>query len=328
MKVFITQTLEKEAIELLETVAEVKTSGVDRPLTREEFLDGIKDADAVIHVWHTEQMDKEALDAAPNLKIVARRGVGHDNIDSEEASRRGIYTTVTPVHTHTIADLTFGLVINAARKIHLADAFVRSGQWTEGGVWVAQKFMGYDVHHKTIGIIGFGNIGKHLAKRAKGFDMNVLYFDVNRQPEAEKELGVEYASLDTLLANSDFVSVNCALTESTRNLIDREAIAKMKNDAILVVTARGGIVDETALYEALINGELGGAGLDVFEPEPISPDNPLLKLENVVFTPHLGASVSETRVKMAVTAAEDIIRVLSGEKPVYPLVPRQSQVQS
>jgi D-3-phosphoglycerate dehydrogenase len=328
MKVFITQTLEKEAIELLETVAEVKTSGVDRPLTREEFLDGIKDADAVIHVWHTEQMDKEALDAAPNLKIIARRGVGHDNIDSKEASRRGIYTTVTPVHTHTIADLTFGLIINAARKIHLADAFVRSGQWTEGGVWVAQKFMGYDVHHKTIGIIGFGNIGKHVAKRAKGFDMNILYYDVNRQIDAEKELGVEYASLDTLLAQSDFVSINCALTESTRHLIDREAIAKMKDKSILVVSARGGIVDEKALYDALVSGKLGAAGLDVFEPEPISPDNPLLKLENVVFTPHLGASVAETRIKMAVTAAKDVVHVLTGNPPEYPLVSLESKINA
>lgn len=319
MKVFITQTLENEAIELLETVAEVKQSGVDRPLTREEFLDGIKDADAVIHVWHTENMDKEALDSAPNLKIVARRGVGHDNIDVAEAQSRGIYATVTPVHTHTIADLTFGLIINAARKIHLADAFVRSGQWTEAGIWVAKKFMGYDVHHKTLGVIGFGNIGKHVAKRGKGFDMDVLYYDVNRQPESEKELGVTYAPLDVLLAQSDFVSVNCNLTESTRNLIDAEAIAKMKNTAVLVVTARGGIVDEKALYEALTTGQLGAAGLDVFEPEPIDPNNPLLKLENVVFTPHLGASVYETRVKMAVTAAEDVIKVLQGEKPTYPL---------
>lgn len=321
MKVFVTQKFEKEAIELLEGVAEVKSSGVDRPLTREEFLDGIKDADAVILVWHTEQMDKEAYEAAPNLKIVARRGVGYDNIDVAEAKKRGIYATVTPVHTHTIADLTFGMIINAARRLHVADAFVRSGEWTEekSGTWVANRFMGFDVHHKTIGIIGFGRIGKHMAKRAKGFDMRVLYHDVNRQPDAEQELGVEYADLDTLYAQSDFISVNCALTDSSKNLINREAIEKMKQNAIIVVSARGGIVDETALYEALVAGKLGGAGLDVFEPEPISPDNPLLKLENVFFSPHMGTNVYESRVKMAVTAAEDVVRVLSGEEPIYSL---------
>lgn len=321
MKVFITQEIEKEAVDLLKTVAEVKTSGVDRPLTRQEFLDGIKDADAVILVWHTEIMDKEAFDAAPNLKIVARRGVGYDNIDVEEAKRRGIYATVTPVHTNTIADLTFGLCINAARRLHMADAFVRSGQWTEdkSGTWVAKRFMGFDVHHKTMGIIGFGRIGKHMAKRAKGFEMNVLYNDVTRQPDAEKELDVEYASLDKLFAESDFITVNCALTDSTRNLINKESISKMKKNAIIVCSARGGIVDEAALYEALVEGRLGGAGLDVFEPEPIQPDNPLLKLENVTFSPHLGTSVYESRVKMAVTAAEEVMRVFADEKPEFPL---------
>jgi D-3-phosphoglycerate dehydrogenase len=328
MKVFITQNIEQESIELLESKGiEVQTSGVDRPLSRSEFLDGIKDADAIIFVWHTEQMDKEAFEIAKNLKIIARRGVGYDNIDLEEAKKRNIFVTVTPVHTHTIADLTFGLLINAARKIHLADAFVRNGEWTEGGVWVARKFMGYDIHHKKIGIIGLGKIGKNMAKRAKGFDMEVAYFDVNRQPEAEEELGITYSSLDELLAESDFISINCALTESTRNLINGEAINKMKNTAILVVSARGGIVDESALYKALTEGKLGGAGLDVFDPEPIQADNPLLKLDNVVFTPHLGASVQETRVLMAVTAAEEVLRVLKNEQPKFPLFNFNSEVK-
>lgn len=321
MKVFVTQEFEKEAIEMLEKVAEVKTSGVERPLTRAEFLEGIKDADAVILVWHTEVVDKEALDSAPNLKIVARRGVGYDNIDFKEANKRGVYTTVAPVHTNTIADLTFGLLINAARRLHVADSFVRSGEWTKEktGTWVAKRFMGFDVHHKTIGIIGFGRIGKHMAKRAKGFEMRVLYYDVNRQLDAEKELGVEYATLEQLYAESDFITVNCALTESSRHMINREAINKMKKNAIIVCSARGGIIDEVALYDALKEGRLGGAGLDVFEPEPIEPDNPLLQLENVVFSPHMGTNVQESRVKMAVTAAEEVIRVLKGEEPEYPI---------
>jgi D-3-phosphoglycerate dehydrogenase len=320
MKVFITQPLEQEANDLLKAAGfDVVCSGVNRPLTRQEFLDGISDAHAVIFVWHTEQLDKEALDHAPNLKIAARRGVGYDNIDIEETRRRGIQVTVTPVHTHTIADLTFGLLINAARKLHHADNFVRTGQWTEAGTWVAQRFMGYDVSYKTIGIIGFGKIGKHMAKRAFGFDMDVLYYDVHRQPEVEAEMGVKYATLDELYARSDFISINCALTDSTKKMIDRAAISKMKNTAVIVVSARGGIIDEDALYEALSTGKLGAAGLDVFEEEPVDPNHPLLKLENTAFSPHLGTSVQETRVRMAVTAAHDVIRVLNAESPVYPL---------
>jgi D-3-phosphoglycerate dehydrogenase len=321
MKVFITQPLEKEAITLLENAGiEAVCSRVSRPLTRTEFLDGISDADGVIFVWHTEILDKEALDHAPKLKIAARRGVGYDNIDIAEAERRGIEVTVTPVHTHTIADLTFGLMLNAARKLHHADVFVRSGQWTEAGTSVAQRFMGFDVSYKTIGIIGFGKIGKHMAKRAGGFDMEVLYNDVIRQPDAERELGATFVTLDELYARSDFISINCALTEQTRRMIGREAIAKMKETAVIVLSARGGIVDEEALYEALSTGKLGAAGLDVFEEEPIPFDSPLLTLENTAFSPHLGTSVMETRIRMATTAAEDVIRVLNEQAPLYSLL--------
>ena len=320
MKVFITQPLEQEAVTLLEDAGiEVACSGVSRPLTRGEFLDGIRDADGAIFVWHTEQLDAEAMAQAPKLKIAARRGVGYENFDLEEAKRRGIHVTVTPVHTHTIADLTFGLMINAARKLHLADNFVRTGQWTEAGTWVAQRFMGYDVSHKTLGVIGFGKIGKHMAKRGTGFDMEILYNDPIRQPEAEAALGATWVPLDELYARSDFITVNCALTESSRHMIGREAISKMKDTAVIVVSARGGIVDEAALYEALTTGKLGAAGLDVFEEEPVDANNPLLKLENVALSPHLGTSVQETRVRMAVTAAADVIRVLRSEDPTYPL---------
>ena len=320
MKVFITQTFEQDAIDRLEAAGhEVNCSGVSRPLTRQEFLDGLSDAHAVIFVWHTEQLDAEALDAAPHLRIAARRGVGYDNIDVAECTRRGIPVTVTPVHTHTIADLTFGLMINAARRLHHADAFVRNGEWTEAGTWVAEKFMGYDVAYKTIGVIGFGMIGKHMARRARGFEMEVLYHDPVRQPEAEAQIGATWVELDDLYARSDFITLNCALTPSTQGMIDRAAIAKMKDTAVLVLSARGGIVDETALYEALSTGKLGAAGLDVFEEEPVDPNNPLLKLENTAFSPHLGTSVRETRVLMATTAADDVIRVLGNEQPKFPL---------
>lgn len=320
MNVFITQRIEQEAIDLLKSKGvSITCSNKDDPLTRDEFLTGIKDSDAVIMVWHTEQMDKAAFDIAKKLKIVARRGVGYDNIDVSEATKRRIYVTVTPVHMNTIADLTFGLIINAARRIPQADAYVRNGQWKEGGTHVARLFMGFDVYEKTIGIIGFGRIGRLVAQRASGFNMRVLYYDVSRQIDAEKAINAEYSSLDEIFKRCDFISINCALTDQTRHLIDKNAISKMKKNAVIVCTARGGIIDEQALYEALKEERIGGAGLDVFEPEPILADNPLLTLRNVVFTPHLGTSVYESRVKMVVTAAEEIIRVFSGEKPLYPL---------
>ncbi|MCA0849780.1 2-hydroxyacid dehydrogenase [Salipiger thiooxidans] len=320
MKVFVTQTIEQEAIDRLEAAGhEVHCSGVSRPLDRAEFLGGIAEAEAVIFVWHTEHLDADALDRAPRLRIAARRGVGYDNIDVAECRRRGIEVTVTPVHTHTIADLTFGLMLNAARKIHHADAFVRSGQWTEAGTWVAERFMGYDVAYKTIGIIGFGLIGKHMARRARGFEMEVLYHDPVRQPESEKEIGATWVELDELYARADFISLNCALTPATQGMINRDSIARMKDSAVVVLSARGGIVDETALYEALTTGKLGAAGLDVFEQEPVDPSNPLLQLENTAFSPHLGTSVRETRTLMATTAADEVIRVLGGEAPRFPL---------
>lgn len=319
MKVFLTQPLEPSAVELLKTVADVEMNSTGRPLTREQFLDAIKDADAVVLTWHTDQMDKEAFAVAKRLKVVARRGVGYDNIDLEEATARRIPVTFCPVHTPTIADLTFGLILCAARRIHAADRFVRNGEWTAGGTWVAYKFMGFDVHHKTLGIIGLGRIGAEVAKRARGFDMRVLYNDVVRKPELESSLGVVYAELEDLLREADFVSVNCALNDSTRGLIGEREISLMKTNAVLVVTARGGIVDQTALYNALVQGKLGGAGLDVFEQEPIPPDDPLLRLDNVVFTPHLGTSVADMRERMALVVAEDVVRVLKGEKPVYQL---------
>lgn len=319
MKVFLTQWLDEKAVDHLKTVADVVCPKMGEPLTRQEFLDGIKDADAVVLTWHTDHMDKEAFEVAKKLKVVSRRGVGYDNIDIKEATRRGVRVTYVPVHTPTIADLTFGLIICAGRRIHVADNFVRSGQWTAGGTWVAHKFMGYDIHHKRLGIIGLGRIGFEVAKRGKGFDMEVIYNDVMRKPELEKKIGIRYASLDELIETSDYISVNCALNDTTRGLINVDKINRMKTGAIVVVSARGGIVDEMAVYEALVSGKLGGAGFDVFEEEPIRPDHPLLKLENVVFTPHLGTSVADMRVKMEMTVAEDVVRVLKGEAPMFAL---------
>jgi lactate dehydrogenase-like 2-hydroxyacid dehydrogenase len=321
MKVFITQSLEPEAVAIVERVAEVVCPGHSNPLTRDEFLSGIADADGVILVWHTEMMDREAFDRAPNIKVVVRRGVGVDNIDIAEATQRGVYVAYSPVHVGTIADNAFALLMCAARKIPQAHHFVRTGQWTEGGTWVAFKFMGQDVHHSTLGIIGMGRIGQEVAKRASGFDMKVLYHDVVRRPDVEASLGVTFAPLEELLATSDFVSLNCALTESTYKLINDRTIGLMKPTAIVVNTSRGPTVDLDALYRALKEGRLGGAGLDVFDPEPPPADHPILGLDNVVFTPHLGTSAMGTRIRMAEVAAEGVVSVLTGEEPEFLLNP-------
>ena len=306
MKVFMTQALEPEGVAILKRVAEVVSPPHLNPLEREEFLSGIADAEGVILVWHTEMMDREAFDRAPKLKVVVRRGVGYDNIDVAEATRRGVYVAVCPVHVPTIADVAFGLIMCAARRFPQADQFVRTGQWVEGGSWVAYKFMGQDVHHSTLGIIGLGRIGQEVAKRALGFDMKVLYYDAVRLPDVEAKMDVVFTPLEELLATADFVSLNCALNESTYHLINERTLSLMKPTAILVNTSRGPTVDLEALYRALKDGRLGGAGLDVFEPEPVPADHPILTLENVVFTPHLGTSTKGARIRMAETAAKGV----------------------
>ena len=325
MKVFITQTLEPEAVAIVERVAEAVCPGHSNPLTREEFLSGIAEADGVILVWHTEMMDREAFDRAPHMKVVVRRGVGVDNIDLDEATRRGVYVTCSPVHVGTIADNAFALLMCAARKIPQAHNFVRDGQWTEGGTWVAFKFMGQDVHHSILGIVGMGRIGQEVAKRAQGFDMKVMYYDVVRRPDVEARLGISFAPLDELLGKSDFVSLNCALTESTYHLINDRTIRLMKPTAIVVNTSRGPTVDLDALYRALKEGRLAGAALDVFDPEPPPVDHPILGLDNVIFTPHLGTSAMGTRVRMAEVAAEGVVSVLTGEEPEFLVNPEVRQ---
>jgi lactate dehydrogenase-like 2-hydroxyacid dehydrogenase len=327
MKVFMTQNMEPEGVTIIERVANVVSPSHLNPLSREEFLSGVTDADGVIMVWHTERMDREAFDKAPNLKVVVRKGVGYDNIDVAEATRRGVYVAVCPLNIPTIADTAFGLILCAARRFPQANQFVRTGQWTEGGAWVALKFLGQNVHHSTLGIIGLGRIGQEVAKRAQGFDMKVLYYDAIRRPEMETRMGITFAPLEELLATADFVSINCALNESTHHIINERTIRMMKSTAILVNTSRGPTVDLDALYRALKDGRLGGAGLDVFEPEPVPVDHPILALENVVFTPHLGTSTMGTRIQIAESVARGIVSVLSGEEPEFLLNPEVRRVR-
>jgi glyoxylate reductase len=327
MKVYVAQPIQPEGIKLLEQVADVRSNPEGRPQTREEFLAQIPEVDAVVLPWHTEVMDKEAIGIAKKLKVIGRHGVGYENIDLEAAADNGVYVTFTPVHTPTVADTAFALLMTAARRIAEADRFVKSGKWTVGGEWVAWQHMGLDIHHKTIGIIGCGRIGANVARRAHGFDMRILYFDEVAQPEVEQQTGATRVGLEQLLRESDFVSVNCALNEKTRGLMGAKQFALMKPTAVFVNTARGPIVDLVALTEALKGRRIAAAGLDVYPEEPIRQGDPLLALDNAVLLPHIGSAAIEMRRKMATTVAEDVVKVLTGKKPTYLLNPRVLQVR-
>lgn len=258
----------------------------------------------------TDRIDQDLLDAAPDLRFVSSMSVGVDHIDVPAMSARGIAVGHTPgVLVDTTADTAFALLLAAARRVAEADRFVRDGNWTAANAWSPEFFTGKDVSGATLGIVGLGAIGQAVARRATGFGMEVLAW--SRTPR--RVTGIEMVGLEELLLRSDFVSVHVALAPQTRNLLDVDRIGLMKPGAVLVNTARGGIVDENALAAALLNGNLSAAGIDVFASEPVSPDNPLLALPNVVATPHIGSATTLTRARMADMAAANAIAALKGQ---------------
>lgn len=257
----------------------------------------------------TDRIDKSLLDSLPDLNFVSSMSVGVDHIDVKAMSERGIPVGHTPgVLVDTTADTAFALLLAAARRVTEADRFLRQEQWNAANAWAPDFFTGKDVSGATLGIIGLGKIGQAVARRAAGFGMRVLAW--NRNPRNIP--GIEMVGLEALLRGSDFVSVHVALTQETRNLLDADRIALMRPGAVLVNTARGGIVDEHALAAALASGELFAAGVDVFEREPVPADNPLLRLSNVVATPHIGSATTQTRIRMADMAVDNMIAALEG----------------
>jgi glyoxylate reductase len=262
----------------------------------------------------TDKIDAALMEAAPKLKVISNLAVGYDNIDIPEATRRGIVVGNTPgVLTETTADFAFALLMAAARRVVEADGFTRKGLWK---TWGPMVLLGQDIHHATMGIVGLGRIGVEIAKRAKGFDMEVLYYDPLRRNEVEKELGVEYISeLSTLLSRSDFISLHLPLCPETHHLIGAAEFAAMKSTAILVNTSRGPIVDQKALYQALKSHQIFAAAIDVTEIEPISPEDPLLTLDNVIIAPHIASASFTTRTSMATMAAANLIAGLRGQIP-------------
>ena len=259
------------------------------------------------------KINDELLNHAPYLKVVSNMSVGYNNFDLQAMKNRNIIGAHTPnVLNDTVADLTFGLILATARRIASLDAFLKAGRWER--TTSDEPFFGLDVHHQTLGIIGMGRIGEVIAKRAKfGFDMTVQYYNRNQKLETEQKLGIAYSDLDNLLATSDFIVLLTPLTDETFQLIGENEFKLMKRSAIFVNVSRGKTVDEQALIKALQNKEIYGAGLDVFEQEPIQKDNPLLQMKNVVTVPHIGSATAQTRDAMAMRAAEHLVAGLTGE---------------
>nr|WP_106779553.1 D-glycerate dehydrogenase [Lysinibacillus timonensis] len=313
-KVLITRKVPEAVIEKMKAFCEVTVWDYeDTPIPYELLEEKVTDIDGLFCML-TDSINKELMQKAPKLKVISNLAVGYNNIDVEEATKRGIMVTNTPdVLTETTADLTFALLMATARRLVEASDFLRDGQWK---TWSPMLLTGQDIYGATLGVIGMGRIGEAVVRRAKGFNMNVIYHNRNRKMSIEEELGVTYEAFEDLLQKSDFIVIMTPLTPETKNLINGKHFKLMKQNAILINTARGGVVNETDLYEALKNGDIWAAGLDVFEQEPVSLDHPLLTLPNVVTLPHIGSASITTRIKMAELVATNIIMALNGEKPL------------
>ncbi|OGD46171.1 D-glycerate dehydrogenase [Candidatus Bathyarchaeota archaeon RBG_16_48_13] len=311
-RVLVTRQPLGNSLDRLEKIAEVRLNREDRPMTMEEILEGVKDCDGLISLPY-DRVDGELMDASGRLKVISNHAVGYDNIDVEAATKRGIMVTNTPdVLTETTADLAWALILATARRLTEAERYLRDGRWES---WSPSLLVGTDVHGRVLGILGMGRIGAAVARRAQGFRMKVLYSDVFRNEKAEKELGIEYADLKRVLKESDFVSVHVPLMPSTHHFIGERELNQMKRSAIIVNTSRGPVVDEMALYRALNERRIAGAGLDVFESEPIDQENPLLRLDNVVLVPHIGSASRDTRIAMGDLAVENMMAALRGRIP-------------
>ena len=313
-KVYVTRLIPEKGLELLRGSVELDVHQGELPPTHDALIQHARDKDGLLSLL-TDKIDSEVMANCPNLRVISNYAVGFDNIDVEAATKRGIVVTNTPgVLTETVADFAWALLMASARRVAEADRFTRAGRWK---TWGPTLLCGTDVFGKTLGIVGAGRIGSSVARRAAGFNMRVLYTDVAKKEELEKETGARFVGLEELLAESDFVSLHVSLTEKTHHLIGERELKKMKPTAVLINTSRGPVVDQEALYHALKSKVISGAALDVFEEEPIQASNPLLKLDTVVVAPHISSASMETREKMAVMAAQGLLDALSGNEPKF-----------
>lgn len=314
MKVFVTRKIPGSRIDEFKKAGyEVVVSEFDRPLTPEELIEKAKGVDALLSLL-TDRIDGDVMDAiGPQLKVISNYAVGFDNINIKDATDRGIVVTNTPCDEvdEAVAEHTWALISGLSRRIVEADEATKRGAYKG---WEPAIFLGTSLIGKTLGIIGLGGIGQMVARRSEGYKMNVIYNKHTRDTECEEKLGVKYCTLDTLLAESDVVTIHVPLTEETRHLMNKTAFDKMKKGSFLVNTARGAVVDEHDLVDALRSGQLAGAGLDVFDNEPnIDPE--LVGMENVILTPHIASATHEAREAMAVLAVNGILKTLSSELP-------------
>lgn len=310
-KVFVTRIILEQGTQIIMEFCDAEFWQDELPPSHEVLLDRVQGMDGILTLL-TDPIDGEVMQAAGNkLKVISNHAVGYDNIDISAATRLGIPIGNTPgILTDATADFAFSLMLSAARRITEADQYVRSGKWK---TWGPALLLGADIHAATLGIIGFGRIGQALARRAEGFNMQVLFHDP-RQSTSIPGLSARPVDLDNLLQRSDFISIHTPLTSQTHHMINDDSFKKMKPNAILVNTARGGVVDPAALYNALKGHIIQAAALDVTEPEPLPQDSPLLELDNLIICPHIASASNSSRTRMSIMAAENLIAGLKGER--------------
>ncbi len=314
MNVLVTRRIPEVGLDKLEGRYDLEVSQKSRNLTKPELVERVKGKDAVLCLL-TDTIDENVIDAGDELKVISNYAVGYDNIDVEVASKRGIAVTNTPgVLTEATAEIAFSLMFAVARNVAEGDKFVRKDRF-EG--WDPTLMLGHELYGKTLGIIGMGNIGSKVAEMSQGFDMDILYYNRSRKEEVESETGAEYVDLDTLLSRADFLSLHVPLNEETKKMIGEDELNEMKESAYLINTARGEVVDEKALIEALEEDKIAGAGVDVYADEPKGANPGYYDLDNAVLTPHLGSATFKAREGMATMAAENLIDILEGREPEH-----------
>ena len=315
-KIFLTRTLHDFALKELKKKFEVDIHTGKIPIPQNTLKSKIKNLDGLI-CFPYDKINKEILQSAEKLKVISTFSVGYDHIDLDFAKENKIRVGYTPeVLTDATADMAFGLLLDSLRRISEGDRIIRKGKWKQ--IYGAHDYVGFDLQGKTLGIMGLGRIGKTLAKRAKAFDMKIIYHNRNRiSRNEERKLGVKYVAFDKLITQSDIISIHVPHTKETNQIFNMKILKKMKKTAFLINTSRGKVVNEKDLVTALKQKIIAGAGIDVFETEPIEKNHPFMKLENLVMSPHVGSSTKETRIQMAELTVKNLIYGMNGEKPIY-----------
>jgi glyoxylate reductase len=312
-RVYVTRRLPQPALDLLSRHVQAVIWPGELPPPHAVLMKELVEADGLLTL-PTDSIDAALMDAAPRLRVISNYAVTHDNIDVAAATQRGLLITNTPdVLAETTADFALALMLAAARRVAEAEQYVRAGRWR---TWGPELLLGRDLYDATLGIVGLGQVGRAVARRARGFGMRILYAGPSRKADAERDEGAEYVAIEELLAQSDIISLHCPLNDDTYHLIDRDALQLVKPDAILINTARGQVVDTRALVEALRARPLIAA-LDVTDPEPLPADHALLTLPNVIVTPHIGSASTRTRTRMGLMAVENLLTALRGERPPF-----------